>query len=403
VSIKKTESGQYRVEVYLGLSGDGKKIREVRHLPTRREAKLEHARLEKLKGKGLLRIGGFSEIAELYFASLDRLNRKDNTRKAYRSNYDAWIAPFFDHLKIGKLSTRLIDAFVDEMELAGATDKTRSYTLKRLKGIVDWAYKNKHISDNPFDVYEIPVVRDTSDRKVKYHTSEEVFRLLDYMAGNEDRKRSDYLEFMELLYSTGLRIAEGCGLLKECWDSKNKVLDVRYSLNKYVAKRGEDELHGAFILDTTKGNERRRIFPCEHVCQILDKKCKNIKPKDPIFTTTRGRERDVILRRGSRPLIIKAKVINSNEFTKDIYNPYQKRAGLENILGIHGTRHTFGVAYMESGGRLEVLQKEMGHKDIKSTQIYADFSDSFRRNNDIQIEFKRTQNRHEKKEMREEN
>jgi len=50
-------------------------------------------------------------------------------------------------------------------------------------------------------------------------------------------------------------------------------------------------------------------------------------------------------------------------------------AGIKEQLGYHMARHTFATLLLTSGVSLESLSKMMGHKSIKSTQIYAIVTD----------------------------
>ena len=43
------------------------------------------------------------------------------------------------------------------------------------------------------------------------------------------------------------------------------------------------------------------------------------------------------------------------------------------------TRHTFAVNYLARGGRIEVLQKVLGHSSITTTQIYAEILDKYKK------------------------
>jgi site-specific recombinase XerD len=50
-----------------------------------------------------------------------------------------------------------------------------------------------------------------------------------------------------------------------------------------------------------------------------------------------------------------------------------REAGLSKHVGIHGLRHTFGThLYKASGGNLRLVQKQLGHARVTTTQVYAD-------------------------------
>jgi len=50
-----------------------------------------------------------------------------------------------------------------------------------------------------------------------------------------------------------------------------------------------------------------------------------------------------------------------------------KRAGLRD-LRFHDLRHTYGTRMAAAGTPLRTLQGWMGHRDYKTTEIYADFA-----------------------------
>lgn len=52
------------------------------------------------------------------------------------------------------------------------------------------------------------------------------------------------------------------------------------------------------------------------------------------------------------------------------YKTIAQEVGIQEF-SYHFSRHTFGTRFLAHGGRLEVLQKLMGHEDIKTTLIYA--------------------------------
>ena len=55
-----------------------------------------------------------------------------------------------------------------------------------------------------------------------------------------------------------------------------------------------------------------------------------------------------------------------------------KAAGLDSSHRFHDLRHTFGTRMAAAGVPLRTLQEWMGHRDIKTTMIYADYQASDR-------------------------
>jgi site-specific recombinase XerD len=50
-----------------------------------------------------------------------------------------------------------------------------------------------------------------------------------------------------------------------------------------------------------------------------------------------------------------------------------KAAGLDETFGFHSLRHSYGTALAAQGVPMRTLQEWMGHKDVQTTQRYADY------------------------------
>jgi integrase len=53
-----------------------------------------------------------------------------------------------------------------------------------------------------------------------------------------------------------------------------------------------------------------------------------------------------------------------------------KAAGLDHAFGFHSLRHSYGTALAGQGVPMRTLQEWMGHRDIKTTERYADYMPS---------------------------
>jgi integrase len=58
------------------------------------------------------------------------------------------------------------------------------------------------------------------------------------------------------------------------------------------------------------------------------------------------------------------------------YRRALKAAKLEQTRRFHDLRHTFGTAMAGAGVPMRTLQEWMGHRDIETTQRYADYAPS---------------------------
>ena len=51
-----------------------------------------------------------------------------------------------------------------------------------------------------------------------------------------------------------------------------------------------------------------------------------------------------------------------------------QQIGLKKRLTFHTARHTYATGFLNAGGKVEVLQRIMGHTDIKTTMVYVHIS-----------------------------
>lgn len=62
-----------------------------------------------------------------------------------------------------------------------------------------------------------------------------------------------------------------------------------------------------------------------------------------------------------------------------LFAGYRAAAGLDPRYGCHSLRHSIGTHLLEAGASLEFVQDHLGHQDIRSTRIYAQITDRYRR------------------------
>ncbi len=144
------------------------------------------------------------------------------------------------------------------------------------------------------------------------------------------------LAIFELLYASGLRVSEVCGLRLEDFYPEEKIVRV-----------------------TGKG-EKTRIVPVgakavEAIGRYLSK----------------GRPELVVKRSGSQVFLsVRGRALTGQRIWQ-LAKEYAGAAGLEKNVYPHLFRHSFATHLLGNGADLRVIQEMLGHADISTTQIYT--------------------------------
>lgn len=157
---------------------------------------------------------------------------------------------------------------------------------------------------------------------------------------------------------------------------KNKTVPVRdwfmVELGLFAGLRVEEmvnskasDLHlqerPPFIITTGKGNKTRTVYFPESfkkTCLFYLKwKMKTFLPGDYLFIKRNGEQ---LTKRALQ-----------KSFKKCL-----RLAGLESHYSIHGLRHTYGsFLYKSSGHNLRLVQEQLGHSNVRTTQVYTGVMD----------------------------
>ena len=169
----------------------------------------------------------------------------------------------------------------------------------------------------------------------KYLNREEVERLLASPDGSKPRGLRDRA-MLELLYATGLRVSELCGLELTAVERRMGVLKV-----------------------IGKGNKQRVVPFGEPAGAALDRYLATGRPK-------------LLKGRASRYLFVTAR---GSAMTRQTFwsliRKHGRSAGIFRRLTPHVVRHSFATHLVEGGADLRSVQIMLGHADISTTQVYT--------------------------------
>jgi integrase/recombinase XerD len=141
---------------------------------------------------------------------------------------------------------------------------------------------------------------------------------------------------IELMYSTGLRVSELCGL---------RVSDI--------------QMNGGSLRCIGKGDKERIVPVGRKALEAVEAYLRDSRPK--------------LLREAASPYLFLGKNggrIGRIQFWM-LLKAYGQKAGLRESLNPHMLRHSFATHLLDRGADLRSVQLMLGHADISTTQIYT--------------------------------
>jgi integrase/recombinase XerD len=225
-----------------------------------------------------------------------------------------------------------LGAYVESLYADGMAPRSIARHVATLRNFYGFLTREGTIARDPSEFLASPRQWSTLP---KYLNREEIERLicappLDKPNGMRDRA------MLELLYATGLRVTELCGLPLSAVERNLGVLRV-----------------------TGKGNKQRIVPFGESAGEALDRYL--------------GQARPLLLKgRASRHVFVTAR---GGGMTRQAFwmllKGYGRKIGIFHRLTPHVVRHSFATHLVEGGADLRSVQIMLGHADISTTQVYT--------------------------------
>lgn len=298
--------------------------------------------------------GGNLTVLELVQKYLSlKVNVRHNTQANYNFVVGILKKEAFGSLRIDKVKLSDAKAWLIKLQKDG-----RGYsTIHSVRGVVrpafEMAVQDDLIRKNPFG-FELAtvVVNDSVTREAITRAQERAF--LKFI--QEDNCYRKYYDGIYILFNTGLRISEFCGLTISDIDFQNKRIRVDHQLQR---KRDME-----YIIEDTKTKSGERYVPMsQQVAECFRRVIANRKaPKqEPIIDGYTG---FLFLDKNGMPMV----ALHWEHYFKHILNKYNSiyKVQLPKITP-HVCRHTFCSNMARSGMSPKTLQYIMGHSDISVT------------------------------------
>ncbi|OGZ25301.1 MAG: hypothetical protein A3I85_02910 [Candidatus Nealsonbacteria bacterium RIFCSPLOWO2_02_FULL_38_63] len=227
---------------------------------------------------------------------------------------------------------------------------TQNYYLIALRGFLSY-FSIKDIITLPVDKIALPRTN-KNEKTVKFLGLEQIEKLLlspdtNNISGIRDRA------ILEVLFSTGLRIAELTSLNADQFSNIKNKKDLEISI-------------------IGKGDYPRTVYFSERALNWLKKYLATREDQEkPLFIHYRSKK-DIDIRLSRRSI-------------ERIVKKYAIKSGIPIFTTPHTIRHSYATDLLTQGVDLRVIQEFLGHRSITSTQIYTHITN--KRLRDIHREF----------------
>lgn len=229
------------------------------------------------------------------------------------------------------LDSGFIRAWLASRHRRGIGGRSLARSLSSLRTFLNYLVREGYLKHNPAKGISAP----KAPRKLPEPLdTDEMMRLLDIDAGQGDALAVRDRAMLELMYSSGLRLAELVSL-----------------------DRDQVDLADGSVPVTGKGGKTRILPVGRHACEALDlwlqQRASLAQADEPaLFVSQRGRR-------------LTARSVQQR------FKQWGLKQGLDSHVHPHKLRHAFASHLLESSGDLRAVQELLGHADIATTQIYT--------------------------------
>jgi integrase len=282
------------------------------------------------------------EAGRRYLAHLEAMGRKPSTLRSYRNQFDAQLVPRVGDWSCALLGREQVEQLIADLARDRLAPKTVRNVVGLLNGICEFATRHRWAAENPCRYVDRPTVQLSED--IRFLDPEEIEAVL--RAINEDDFGRVHRAIILAAAMSGLRMGE---LLALRW------LDVDWEAQRIRVRRSIVRGH----IGTPKSRRGSRSVP------LADRL---------------GGELDALYRKSA--FQADDDLVFGNPHTGTpldggaLLRAFQRtlRRAVVRKVRFHDLRHTFGTRMAAAGVPMRTLQEWMGHHDLRTTLIYADYA-----------------------------
>ncbi|WP_026524709.1 site-specific integrase [Butyrivibrio sp. MB2005] len=292
------------------------------------------------------------ELVERYLAT--KTGVKHNTRMNYNFAKNILAKEPFGGKKISQVKTSDAKLFLIKLQ----QEDGRGYSsIKTIRGVLRPAFQmavdDDCLQKNPFG-FELAgvVVNDSVTREAI--TKDQMKKFLKFI--HDDNVYYKYYDAVYILFHTGMRISEFCGLTVSDVDLENKVINIDHQLQRTSDMQ--------YVIASTKTNAGTRKLPITDDVAECFRRILEEREDYTIEKMVDGYTGFLFLDENGMPLVAMHWEHRFNNMVNRYNNIY--RIQIPNITP-HVCRHTYCSNMAKAGMNPKTLQYLMGHSDISVT------------------------------------
>jgi len=265
--------------------------------------------------------------------------RSEHTRRAYLGDLRSLFAFMSERTpdaSLANLTVPLLRSWLAAQATAGAARTTLARRTSAVKTFTAWASRVGLMDADPATRLQVPKARRTLPSVLREDQALDAMK-----ASNSGAEQGDPLALrdrliVELLYATGIRVSELCGLDTDDVDASRRLLRV-----------------------LGKGNKQRTVPYGE--------------PAQRALAAWTADGRPALVTAGSGPALLlgaRGKRLDPRQARTVVHQTIAAVDGAPDI-GPHGLRHSAATHLLEGGADLRVVQELLGHATLATTQLYT--------------------------------
>jgi integrase/recombinase XerC len=267
-------------------------------------------------------------------------NLSDNSIRGYVGDLESFLAHMekLNVLEFKDLTIEHIRSWLANLQTTGVSRSTLTRRIVSIRAFTNWAAANGWLTSDLGAKLAVPKAHRTLPEILNVDEAAQVLKALEVKAGEEETAINlRDLAMLEVLYASGIRVSELCGLnLGDIDQSRNTLSVIGKGDRQRVVPLGIPAIKA---LQNYLSNGRAEFS--------------NNKSADAVFLGTRGKRID---QRTVREVV------------------YEAMKAVGATMGPHGLRHSAATHLLEGGADLRTVQEILGHASLATTQIYTHVS-----------------------------